>query len=63
MITKEGIELFKIKRLEKKYKDIINSEDIINKVSKLDSRLKKMKKRLKEFDSNLEEYKKPLNSR
>ena len=57
MITKEGIELFKIKKLEKKYKDIINSEDIINKVSKLDSRLEKMKKGLKEFDSNLEEYK------
>lgn len=45
-----------MKKLEKKYKDIFDSKDFIDKASDLDKELKEMRERLKTFDKELEGY-------
>jgi len=56
-MNKESIQEFKMKKLEKKYKDIFNSKDFIDKTSDLDKELKEMHESLKKFDRELEGYK------
>lgn len=56
-LNKEEIEQFKMKKLEKKYKDIFSSKDFIDKTSELDNKLKEIHKRLKLFDKDLDDYK------
>ncbi|MBW2977742.1 cytochrome P450 [Candidatus Woesearchaeota archaeon] len=55
-LDKEDIEKFKMKKLEKKYKDVFSSKDFIDKTSELDKQLKEMQDRLKVFDKDLEEH-------
>ncbi len=57
MLTREEIEAFKAKKLEKKYKDIFSSKDMLDKVTQLDKRLEKLRTGLKHFDHDLEEEK------
>ncbi len=57
MLTREEIEAFKARKLEKKYKDIFSSKDMLDKVSQLDKRLEKLRSGLKHFDHDLEEEK------
>jgi len=54
MLTREEIEAFKAKKLEKKYKDIFSSKDMLDKVNQLDKRLEKLRSGLKLFDNDLE---------
>jgi molecular chaperone GrpE (heat shock protein) len=56
-MDKKSIQEFKMKKLEKKYKDIFDSKDFIDKTSDLDKELKEMRDRLKTFDKELEGYK------
>jgi len=55
-LNKEEIERFKMKNLEKKYRDIFSSKDFIDKTSDLDKELKAMQDRLKKLDSDLDFY-------
>ena len=59
MLTKEDIAAFKAKKLEKKYKDIFSSKDMIQQANELDKRLEKLKSNLDVFDHDLKEEKKP----
>ena len=59
MLTREEIQTFKAKKLEKKYKDIFSSKDMINQANELDKRLAKLKSDLEVFDHDLKEEKKP----
>lgn len=56
-LDKEDIERFKMKKLEKKYKDIFSSKEFIDKTSELDKQLKEMHAKLKVFDKDLDNYK------
>jgi len=56
-LEKEDIQKAKMKNLEKKYKDIFNSKDFIDRTSELDKQLKEMQNRLKVFDKDLDSYK------
>jgi hypothetical protein len=58
MLTREEIEAFKAKKLEKKYKDIFSSKDMIQQANELDKRLAKLKSDLEHFDHDLKEEKK-----
>ena len=60
MLTREEIEAFKAKKLEKKYKDIFSSKDMLDKVTQLDKRLEKLKSGLRLFDHDLEEEKQKI---
>ena len=60
MLTREEIQAFKAKKLEKKYKDIFSSKDMLDKVTKLDKRLEKLRTGLKLFDHDLEEEKQKI---
>ncbi len=44
-------------RLEKRYKDIFNSKDLIIQVREFDEQLETMKKELKSFDKNIDTLK------
>ncbi len=57
MLTREEIQAFKAKKLEKKYKDIFSSKDMLDKVTQLDKRLEKLRAGLKHFDHDLEKEK------
>jgi len=52
MLTREEIQAFKARKLEKKYKDIFSSKDMISQANELDQRLEKLKSGLKTFDEN-----------
>ena len=52
----DDIVKFKMKKLEKKYKDIFSSKDFIDKTSELDKQLKEMHEKLKVFDKDLDEH-------
>jgi len=56
-LDKQSIERFKMKKLEKKYKDIFSSKDFIDRTSELDNLLKEMHEKLKVFDRDLDDYK------
>ncbi len=58
MLTREEIQAFKARKLEKKYKDIFSSKDMINQANELDKRLEKLKLDLETFDHDLKEEKK-----
>ena len=58
MLTKGEIEAFKAKKLEKKYKDIFSSKDMIEQANELDKRLDKLKSDLEIFDNDLKVEKK-----
>jgi hypothetical protein len=62
-IDKQAIEDFKIKKLEKKYKDIFDSKEFIDKTAKLDKELKEIHERLKKFDQELEGYREDKDQR
>jgi len=58
MLTKGEIEAFKAKKLEKKYKDIFSSKDMIKQANELDKRLDKLRSNLEIFDNDLKIEKK-----
>jgi hypothetical protein len=60
MLTREEIEAFKAKKLEKKYKDIFSSKDMLDKVTQLDKRLEKLREGLKHFNLDMEEKKEKI---
>ena len=60
MLTREEIQAFKAKKLEKKYKDIFSSVDMLDKVSQLDKKLEKLRSGLRHFDHDLEEEKQKI---
>ncbi|MBW2981871.1 hypothetical protein KY343_03255 [Candidatus Woesearchaeota archaeon] len=60
MLTREEIEAFKAKKLEKRYKDIFSSKDMLDKVTQLDKKLEKLRSGLKLFDHDLEEEKQKI---
>ena len=43
-----------VKKLEKKYKDIFDSKELMNQVREFDEQLEKMKQELKNFDEEVE---------
>ncbi|MBW2965834.1 hypothetical protein KY342_01880 [Candidatus Woesearchaeota archaeon] len=58
MLTREEIQVFKAKKLEKKYKDIFSSKDMIEQANELDKRLEKLRSNLEIFDNDLKIEKK-----
>ena len=58
MLTREEIEAFKAKKLEKKYTDIFSSKDMIKQANELDKKLEKLKSDMDHFDHDLKEEKK-----
>jgi len=60
MLTREEIQAFKAKKLEKKYRDIFSSREMISQANELDKRLEKLKTDLKHFDHDLEEEKQKI---
>ena len=54
MLTREEIQAFKAKKLEKKFKDIFSSKDMIEQANELDKRLEKLKSNMDHFDHDLE---------